>query len=110
MFFVLPLFSVLHQIVNAAHRSSSDRSSSIQSTGVLRSIDQIGAPTSAFFLCSPLQFFLCSLFPLFSVLSRSSSSSGLVPSLEEEEKRRNVIVELKQCLLNEKPLKIRRSS
>nr|POE76682.1 hypothetical protein CFP56_78688 [Quercus suber] len=38
-FFILPLFSVLRQIVDAAHRSSSDRSSIV-----------------------PLQFFLWSLF------------------------------------------------
>ncbi|KAF3943205.1 hypothetical protein CMV_030212 [Castanea mollissima] len=41
---VLPLFSVIHQIVDAAHCSSSDQSSSVQSTVVLRSIDQIWAP------------------------------------------------------------------
>ncbi|KAF3958152.1 hypothetical protein CMV_016909 [Castanea mollissima] len=64
---VLPMFSILHQIVDIAHRSSSDRSSSVQSTGVLRSIDQIGLQRlhSSFvllFRSSSLLCFLCSLF------------------------------------------------
>ena len=57
-----------------ADRSSSDRSSSIQSISVLRSIDQIEAPT---FFVLPLFFVLCQIVD--AAHCSSSNRSSIVP-------------------------------